>query len=192
VVPLAVLIVVPDRRNTTISLTIEFYSAEQQELVALFAKLFTIQFSDNPAGEDDLLVDQLETYPKAEFPGRLLIPDALDRLCIILKQYHPLIPSLFHEVCAKELWNDGLGSESLTLLSDQFVSELAAFSEHEIQQAAFKWAATFPLQEPFHQTLPYKAVIQLREVALVTKIAGNSLMFYLAGAPGFFEYLRHL
>jgi hypothetical protein len=109
-----------------------------------------------------------------------------------LKAIPSLIPSLFHEVCTKELWNDGLGSESLTLLSDQFVSELAAFSEHEIQQAAFNWAATFSLQEPLHQTLPYKAVMQLREVALVTKNAGNSLMFYLAGAPGFFEYLRYL
>ncbi len=174
------------------SLTIEFYSAVPQELVALFSKLFMIQFSDNSASEEDLLFDQLETYPKAEFPGRLLIPDNLDGLCITLKKCHPLILSYFHEACIKELWNDGLGTESLTLLSDQFVSELAAFSENEIQQAAFSWAATFLLQEPLHQTLPYKAVIQLREIALATRIAGNSLVFYLAGVPGFFEYLRHL
>ncbi len=174
------------------SLTIEFYSAEPQAFVARTAQLFTSQSSDNTDDEEDLLFDLLETYPKAAFPGRLIIPDDLDRLCAILKKYHPLLPSSFHEACTKELWNDGLGSESLTLLADQFVIELAAFSEHEIQQAAFNWAATFSLQEPLHQTFPYKAVIQLREVALATKNAGNSLVFYLAGAPGFFEYLRHL
>jgi hypothetical protein len=42
--------------------------------VKLFSKLF---MTDNAAGEEDHVFDQLESYPKAEFPGRLLIPDDL-------------------------------------------------------------------------------------------------------------------
>jgi hypothetical protein len=171
------------------SLTVEFYAAEPQELVALFSKLF---MTDNAAGEEDHLFAQLESYPKAEFPGRLLIPDDLDSLCAILKKYRPLIPAHFHEISTRELWNDGCGTESLTLLVDQFVRELATFSEDEIQQAAVSWAETFPLTEPFEETLPYKAVMQLWETVLRARMAKTSLIFYLAGVPGFFEYLRYL
>lgn len=156
------------------SLTVEFYAAEPRELVELFAKLF---MTDNAAGEEDLLFDQLESYAKAEFPGRLLIPDDLDSLCVILKKYRPLIPAHFHEISARELWNDGLGTESLTLLADQFVSELVTFSEDEIQQVAVSWAETFPVSEPFQQTLPYQAVMQLWETALYARIAKTSLIF---------------
>lgn len=167
------------------SLTIEFYSAEPQELVTLF--------TESAASADDLfLLDALQTYPMAEFPGRLLLPDDLDNLCEALRKDYPLIPTHFQEICVKEVWNDGSGSEALTLLSDLFVAELAAFSERQIQQAALHWAATFPYQEALEQRPAYRSVLQLRDVARNAIAEKKSLLFYLAGAPGFFEYLRDL
>ena len=65
------------------SLTIEFYSAEPQELVTLF--------TESAASADDLfLLDALQMYPVAEFPGRLLLPDDLDNLCDALRKDHSL------------------------------------------------------------------------------------------------------
>jgi hypothetical protein len=174
------------------SLTIEFYSVEPQELVTLFSTLLSIQSSENANGEEDLLCEKLDHYPKAEFPGRLLIPDDLDRLCEMFKRHRPLIPSHFQDWCSGELWNDGLGSESLTLIADQFVRELATLNEDEIQHVALSWAVTFPLQEPLHQSLPYKAVVQLQNVARDATVSLKSLIFYLGGSPGFFEYLRNV
>ncbi len=167
------------------SLTVEFYSAEPLELVILFSEYLA-------SGDDLILSEKLQTYPMAEFPGRLLIPDDLNNLCSILMKYHPLVPPHFNTLCIKQLWNDGCGSETLTLLSDQFVSELATFSESEIEQAALAWAATFPLQEPLQQSLPYTGVLQLQTVARDTVVHKKSLLFYLAGVPGFFDYLRSL
>lgn len=167
------------------SLTIEFYSAELHEIVTLF--------TENVASEDDLfLLDTLQTYPMAEFPRRLLLPDDLDNLCEALKKDHPFIPAHFQEVCVREVWRDDSGSEALTLLSDLFMTELAAFSEDEIQQAALQWAATFPYQEALEQRPAYRSVLQLWDVACDAVAKKKSLLFYLAGAPGFFEYLRDL
>lgn len=165
------------------SMTIEFYSAEAQELVVLFSEYLA---------DDAILVEKLSTYPTAEFPGRLLLPDDLDNLCRILRQYRPLIPANFPDICVRELWNDGSGSESLTLLTDQFACEVATIEDYEIQQAALNWAATFSVTEPPEQSLPYKATIQLRTVAQDAARSTKSLIFCLAGAPGFFEYLRYL
>jgi len=167
------------------SLTIEFYSAEPQELVTLFAA--------NPASADDFtLFDKLHTYPMAEFPGRLLIPNDLDSLCEALRKHSSLVPPRFHDLCIKQLWNDGFDTESLTLLSDQFVGVLAAFDENEIRQAALDWASTFPYQELLDQSPTYRAVLQLREVARDAAVHKKSLIYYLAGSPGFFDYLRSL
>ena len=174
------------------SMTIEFYLAETQELVALFSTLALLQSSENGQREEDLLLDKLESYPKAEFPGRLLIPDALDSLCALFRKHRPLIPHHFEDVCIKEIWNDGLGTESLTVISDQFVHELATMSESEIEQTARGWAATFSLQEPLQQSLPYTAVVQLHNVARDAANLSKSLVFHLDGVPGFFEYLRYL
>ncbi len=167
------------------SLTIEFYSAEPQELVTLFA--------ESAASADDLfLLDTLQTYPIAEFPGHLLLPDDLDNLCEALRKDHSLLPTHFQEVCVKEVWNDGFGTEAVTLLSELFVAELAGFSEDEIRQAALQWAATFPSQEALEQRPTYRSVLHLRDVACDAITKKKSLLFYLAGAPGFFEYLRDL
>jgi hypothetical protein len=103
---------------------------------------------------------------------------------------HALIPAHFQEVCEKEVWNDGFGSEALTLLSDCFVVEVAACSEDEIQQAALQWAAMFPYLEALEQRPAYRSVVQLREVACDVVAKKKALLLYLAGAPGFFEYLR--
>lgn len=167
------------------SLTIEFYSAHSQELVTLFSESLA-------SGDDLILYDTLQTYLKAEFPDHLLIPDDLDNLCQALKNEHPLIPSTFLDLCVEEVWNDGFGSESLTLLSHQYTQEIALFSEHEIQQVALQWAATFSLQEALEQRPAYIAVMQLRDVARDAVTKKKSLLFYLAGVPGFFEYLRNL
>jgi hypothetical protein len=95
-------------------------------------------------------------------------------------------------MCTKELWNDGAGTESLTLLSEQFVSAIASLQEPEIQRVARDWAITFPLPPPFEQTPPYQAVVRLHIIARYALEKHIPLLFYLAGAPGFFEYLRTL
>jgi hypothetical protein len=95
-------------------------------------------------------------------------------------------------MCTKELWNDGAGTESLTLLSEQFVSAIASLQEPEIQRVARDWAITFPLPPPFEQTPPYQAAVRLHIIARYALEKHIPLLFYLAGAPGFFEYLRTL
>lgn len=174
------------------SLTIEFYAAEPQALVTLFAQLLAIASSEDRADEEDLLFERLDAYPKALFPSRLLLPDDLDRLCVLFTGYRPGLPSHFQTICTKELWNDGADTESLTILSEQFVSAIASLQEQEIQRVAHNWAATFPLQPPFEQTPPYQAVVQLHTIARHALETHVPLLFYLAGAPGFFEYLRIL
>jgi hypothetical protein len=146
-------------------LTIEVYAAELQELVTIFSRLLAIVSSKDHADEEDLLFDRLDTYPKAHFPSRLLLPDDLDRLFALFTSHRPGLPSHFQTICTKELWIDGSGTESLTLLSGQFVSAIASLQEPEIQRVARDWAATFPLQPPFEQTLPYQAVVQLHTIA---------------------------
>lgn len=170
------------------SMTIEFYSADPQELVTLFSKYF----SDPP---DDLtFFDKLETYPKAKFPGRLLLPDDLDSLCQILRKHHQRVPSTFRDLLIEQVWSDSqvAPSESLTLLSDQLANELAKLSESVTEQVALDWAATFPLREPLQQSLPYQAIQQLWEIARDAVARKKSLIFHLDGSPGFFEYLRYL
>jgi hypothetical protein len=83
-------------------------------------------------------------------------------------------------------------SESLTLLSDQFANELAKLSESVTEQVALDWAATLPLRELLQQSLQYQAIQQLREIARDAVARKKSLIFYLDGSPGFFEYLRYL
>jgi hypothetical protein len=173
-------------------LTCEVYAAEPQKLVTIFSRLLAIASSTDHADEEDLLFDRLDTYPKALFLSRLLLPDDLDRLCVLFTSYRPGLPSHFQAICTKELWNDGFGTESLTLFSEQFVSATASLQEQEIQCVARDWAATFPLQPPFEQTPPYQAVVQLHIIASYALENHASLLFYLAGAPGFFEYLRIL
>jgi hypothetical protein len=101
-------------------------------------------------------------------------------------------PAFDMPFCMRELWNDGSGTESLTLISEQFVSEIASLQEREVQRVAHGWAATFPLQPPFEQTLPYQAVVQLQAISRHVLENHIPLLFYLAGAPSFFEYLRTL
>src|SRR5690242_1179507 len=122
-------------------LTIEVYAAEPQELGAIFSQLLAIVSSEDRADEEELLFDRLDTYPKALFPSRLLLPDDLDHLCTLFTSYRPGLPSHFQAICMKELWNDGAGTESLTLLSEEFVSEIASLQEQEIQRVARDWAA---------------------------------------------------
>jgi hypothetical protein len=169
-------------------MTIEFYLADPKELISLFSE----HFYDPP---DDLtLFDELDKYPKAEFPGRLLIPDDLDALCQILRKYQPFLPSTFRELFIKQIWSDSqiALTDSLTLLSDQFANVLAELSESEIERAALEWVRTYPLQEPFQETLPYRGVMQLREIACDAIAQKKSLVLYLSGSPGFFDYLRYL
>jgi hypothetical protein len=185
-------VVVKIKKKHQMSLTIAFYAAEPQALVTLFAQLLAIASSEDRTDEEDLLFAQLETYPKAAFPGRLLLPDDLDRLCSLFKNHRPALPSHFQTICTKELWNDGSDTESLTLISEQFVSEIASLQEREVQRVAHDWAATFPLQPPFEQTLPYQSVVQLQAISRHALENHIPLLFYLAGALGFFEYLRTL
>ena len=67
------------------SLTIEFFSAEPQELVTLFTELAVA--SDDASFYS--LSKALQHFPIAEFPGHLLIPDDLQRLAEKLNPFSP-------------------------------------------------------------------------------------------------------
>lgn len=169
------------------SLTIEFYSAEPEGLKTLFAE-------ESSLSVDDFFQRQ-QTFPQADFSFHILVPDDLDNLCQILNKYSPLVPSRFQDVGVGTLWDDGQGTESLTLLSEQFTHALAECNQEDIEQVALQWAATFPFDknlESFRGSLPYLAVQQLQYVAQDALRYKRSLIYHLAGAPAFFEYLRDL
>ena len=79
----------------------------------------------------------------------------------------------------------GSVNESLTVLSDQFVEQLAELHEHAMEEAARDWAAPFPSQEPPWQTPAYHALWQLQAVARDAVARKQSLILHLAGHPLF-------
>lgn len=170
------------------SLTIEFFSAEPQELVTLFTELAVA--SDDASFYS--LSKALQHFPIAEFPGHLLIPDDLDNFCHILELYRPQIPSKFADICAEEIWADGFNTESLLLMMAQFTEELACINEKEIQSIALDWFSMFNLPSPPSQSPAYQAVLRLKEVAYDAFSHKRALIFHIAGVPGFFSYLRDL
>ena len=169
-------------------LTIEFYSAVPQELISLFADDI-----DAPLDDEHMAVflQKQQTFPRAVFPPRLLLPDDLNTLCHILNKHHPLVPLRFEDACVKLLWDDGLGTEKLTLLSDQFAHALTECSKSDIEQSALAWASTFPSEEPLSSAPAYQAVLQLQEIARDVIRSKKSLIYHLEGAPQFFDYLRY-
>lgn len=170
------------------SLTIEFFSAEPQELVTLFTELAVA--SDDASFYS--LSKALQHFPIAEFPGHLLIPDDLDSLCGVLSLHRPQLPIKFVDICTQELWNDDLGTESLILLTVQFTEVLAFTNEKKIQRVALDWFSTFNLPSPPSQSSAYQAVLRLQEVAYDAFSYKRALIFHIAGVPGFFRYLRDL
>jgi hypothetical protein len=161
-------------------MTIEFYSAEPQEIQALF--------SARSESEDfDSFFEKLGTYSIADFSFHLHIPEDMDSLCQALRKQNGLVPPTFNELLVEQLWWDGV-SESLTVLNNHFAMMLASMSASEIEQAALDWAITFPYQEPLQQTPAYKSLLQLREVALDVITRNRSLLFYLEGNPAFFRW----
>ncbi len=165
-------------------MTVQFYSADVQELVALFSAEFT------PVHENtdtfDAFLDQLTTYPRADLSFHLLIPEDLDGLCQALKQQNRLMTPTFKDILLKQIWN--YEDQSLTLIADNFVVAVARMSNDEIEKAALVWAATFPYQEPLEQTPAYKALLRLREVARDAIMQKRSLIFRLWGDPVFFRW----
>ena len=167
-------------------LTIEFYSAEPEELKTLFAQESSLSVDD--------FVQRQQTFPQADFSFHIL-PDDLDRLCQILNKYHLLSPARFEDVCAERLWDDGEDTESLTIISEQFARVLAECSQEEIEQVTFEWITCFPAYsnaELLQESPAYQAVRQLQKVAQDALKRKRSLIYHLAGTPEFFEYLRHL
>jgi hypothetical protein len=161
-------------------MTVAFYSADPQELVALFA-------ADLTAEEEHMesFVEQLSTYPVADFSLHLQFED-LDCLCQMLKKQHPLIPGAFRDLLVEQVWDDGPPmSESLTILADHFAEELAELNEQAMENAARDWAATFSSQEPPWKTPAYRALWQLQEVARDAVTREHSLILHLAGHPSF-------
>jgi len=162
------------------SLTIEFYSAEPQEVQALFS-------ARNENGDFERFFEKLENYPKADFSFHVHIPEDMDRLCQALRKQNDRFPPTFSEIMIKHLYDDGL-SESLTLLNHNFAMALAKMNGSEMEQAALNWAATFPYQEPLQQTPAYQSLLHLREVALDAVTRNTALLFYLEGNPAFFRW----
>lgn len=165
-------------------MTVQFYSADAQEFVALFSAEFTSVYENEDTF--DAFLDQLSTYPMADFSFHLLIPEDLDGLCQALKQQNPLMPPTFDDVLLKQIWNDE--DQSLTLIAENFVVVVAGMSNDEIEKAALKWMAAFASQEPLEQTPAYQALLRLREVAQDVIRQKKSLIFRLWGDPAFFRW----
>lgn len=159
------------------SMTVEFYSANPDEFVALFAENLV---NDDEDGE--AFFEQLKAYPVADFSLRLYLLDDLDSLCQLLHKQDPLFPLVFGDILLEQIWDDGPAmSESLTLISHQFADALAALSEQAIETVAREWVATFPDQESLVQAPMYRAVYQLQEVARNAVMHEQSLIFYFLG-----------
>jgi len=161
-------------------MTIEFYSAEPQEIQALF--------SARSESEDfDRFFEELGSYPVADFSFHLHIPEDLDSLCQTVRKHNALVPPTFKELYVEQIWFDGV-SESLTLLDQTFAQIVASMRASDIEQAALDWATTFPYQEPLQQTPAYTSLLQLRAVALDAATRNRSLLFYVEGNPAFFRW----
>jgi hypothetical protein len=146
-------------------MTVEFYSADLAS-----------------EGEDvDAFLEQLKAYPVADFSLHLQAED-LDSLCQSLRKQDPHLPSVFREVFIEQIWEDGPPvTESLAVLADDFARSVAELDEHEIEDAARDWAATFPYQELLWQTPAYHALWQLQGVARDVVANRRSLILHLAG-----------
>ena len=157
-------------------MTIEFYSADPQALVALFA-------ADLASEEEDMdaFFEQLKAYPVADFSLHLQRED-LDSLCQSLQKHNPRIPSVFREVLVEQIWDDGPAvTESLTILADHFAQVVAELNEQAMEHATRDWAATFTYQEPLQQTPAYHALWQLQRVSRDAVAQKRSLILHLAG-----------
>ena len=104
--------------------TVEIYSADPSELVDLFS-----------LDDEQIFFDRLKDYPVADFSLHLFIPEDMDRLCQSLRKRQFPVPPTFRDILVKQLWYDGV-SESLTLISDGFVSILAGLGDLEVESVA--------------------------------------------------------
>lgn len=150
--------------------TVEFFSADPQRLMALFA---------GGANQDPAQRAQLDGYPVADFSLHLAIPDDMDSLCRSLNKHSQMAPRTFRDLFVRQLWRGE--AESLTLLSDRFAFALTAMSEKEIEQAALDWSATFLYDEPLEDTPAYRALHALRAVAHDAATQKRSLILHLLG-----------
>lgn len=71
-------------------MTIEFYSAEPQALVAVFAA-----DAASEEGMGDSFFGQLKAYPMADFSLHLQLPEDLVSLCHLLSEQDQRIPPVF-------------------------------------------------------------------------------------------------
>jgi hypothetical protein len=161
-------------------MTLEFYSAEPQEIQALF-------IARSESGNFERFFEQIEIYPVADFSFHLYMPEDMDSLCQAFRTQNALVPPTFRELLVEQLWSDDI-SESLTLLDNNFAQIVASMSASTIEYVALDWASTFPYQEPLQQTPAHKSVLQLREVAVDAVTRNRSLLFYLEGKPAFFRW----
>lgn len=140
----------------------------------------------------DAFLQKRQRFPRAAFPPRLLLPDDLDNLCRIRSTHHAFVPVRFEDMCVRQVWDDGCGTEKLFLLPEQFVRAFVACTESEMEQVAAAWASTFPSDGSLSFTLPYQALLQLQAVAHDAMNNKRSLLSHREGVPHFFTYLRTL
>ena len=159
-------------------MTIAFYSAQPQEIQALFS-------ARNENQDFEAFFEKLESYPVADFSFQLHIPEDMDSMCQAVRKQNSLVPATFRELLVEQLWYDGI-SESLTQLNNNFAIALARMRATEIEQTALDWATTFPYEGSLQHTPAYKSLLRLQEVALATMTRNTSLLFYLDGAPCIF------
>jgi hypothetical protein len=156
------------------SLTIQFYAANPEELVAHFAS----------AESRSAAYQRLATYPIVDFSLHLSIPEDMDSLCRALNKQDPNVLVVFRNMLIEQLWHDG-AIESLTLVTDPFVHALAQMNDNEIKQVGLEWASTFSYEQPLDQTPAFHAVQQLRQVAKEAFIQQKSLILRLFGSTKF-------
>ena len=154
-------------------MTIEFYSANPQELIEIFSS----------EEDEELFFKTLETYPNADFSLHLLLPDDMDTLLRILQKRRPLLPSHFRDLLVQQLWSDDpdTPSESLTLLDGMFPRVLVSLSKEEIEGVAHDWVATFPSPSDSAFTNVYQALLALKAAAQDAVAHKKSLILRLVG-----------
>ncbi len=149
------------------SVTIEFFVAEPQELVTVFS-----------LQDEQEFLARLKTYTVTDFSFHLVLPDDLDRLCLALAQQQIAAPAIFRDFLTKQLWYDG-SSESMTLLSENFVDIFAGLDDATVINVAYDWGQAFHYQEPLEATPAYQALLQLRNSAQYAVAQKKPLILHL-------------
>jgi hypothetical protein len=183
-----------------VGITVEFYSAQSNELV----RLLQAEIDADPAD-----TQALEALPKADLSLHLRIPDDLDALCRAMRAEGLEAPDTFREYLIEQVWCDDPDrlSASVTLLSDEFKRAMGHADDTTLERIAVRWVDAFreeppartrhppadfalhpsPPQEMDAETLQrirrtaLQALVELHSVSRDALDNGRALLLYLVG-----------